>query len=254
DDAAPEAAAAAGDDGRLVAQVVHGAPTPPCRCSRRRSRSAGSAPCSAGARAGGRSWGTPTDTPRGRAALGSSPPRAPPSYGARAARSSWERVRLRDVPEPAGARLGAACLRRAVDGHQAEGGAVAEDPLEVVEQAPVDVAADGDPGGEAGEHAAERAPDELDALGVGLGPDAVLGDQDGDTVRHFPGTADGRFQRLGPELVAHLRQAHAALGSEHALGTEAHARVALHTEEVVPGRGLEVDVFHVAPVAVALGF
>src|SRR5207247_5880974 len=97
DDAAPEAAAAPGHDGRLVAKVVHGGPTPPCRCSRRRSRSAGSAPCSAGARAGGRSWGTPTGTPRGRAALGSaSPPRAPPSYGARAARSSWERVRLRD--------------------------------------------------------------------------------------------------------------------------------------------------------------
>src|SRR5205814_534576 len=128
-------------------------------------------------RTGGRSWGTPTGTPRGRAALGSaSPPRAPPSYGARAARSSGERVRLRDGPEPAGARLGAPRLRRAVDGHQAEGGAVAEDPLEVVEQAPVDVAAHGDPVGEAGEHAPERAPDELDALGIVLGPDTVPGD------------------------------------------------------------------------------
>src|SRR5207245_1774346 len=127
---------------------------------------AGSAPCNAGARAGGRSWGTPTGTPRGRAALGSSPPRAPPSYGALAARSSRERVRLRDGPEPAGARLGAPRLRRAVDGHQAEGGAVAEEPLEVVEQAPVDVAAHVDPVGEAVEHARERAPDELDALAV----------------------------------------------------------------------------------------
>src|SRR5205823_13363059 len=147
---------------------------------------------SAGARAGGRSWGTPTGTPRGRAALGSaSPPRAPPSCGARAARSSRQRVRLRDGPEPAGARLGAACLRRAVDGHQAEGGAVAEDPLEVVEQAPVHVAAHVDPVGEAGEHAAERAPDELDALGVVIGPDAVLGDRGVSNVMHFTGTAVG---------------------------------------------------------------
>src|SRR5207247_5871033 len=113
----------------------------------------------------------------------------------------------------------------------AEGGAAAGAPVEVVEGAPVAVAAHAAPVGEAGEHARERAPDELDALGAVLGPDAVLGDQDGDTVRHLPGAADGRLQRLGPELVAHLRQAHAALGPEHALRAKARARVALHAEE-----------------------
>src|SRR5439155_473295 len=84
--------------------------------------------------------------------------------------------------------------------------------------------------------APERAADELDALGIVLGPAAVLGDQDRHAGRHLSGAADGRLQRLGPELVAHLRQAHAFLGPEHARGAEARARVALHAEEVVPVR------------------
>src|SRR2546422_573099 len=109
-----------------------------------------------------------------------------------ASASTIPRPKPRLRPEPAGARLGAARLRRAVDGPQAEGGAVAEEPLEVVEQAPVDVATHVDPVGEAGEHAPECPRDELDALGVVLGPDAVLGDQDRHAARHLPGAADGR--------------------------------------------------------------
>jgi hypothetical protein len=59
------------------------------------------------------------------------------------------------------------------DGDQVEGRAVADDPLEVVDQAPVDVAAQVD-AGEAGVHAGQRSPDVLDALGVVLGPGRLL--------------------------------------------------------------------------------
>src|SRR5258706_11898322 len=76
-----------------------------------------------------------------------------------------QRVRPGDGAEPARARLRRASLGQAVDGDQAERRAVAEDPLEVVEQAPVDVAAYVDAGREAGQHAGQRSPDVLDALG-----------------------------------------------------------------------------------------
>ena len=84
--------------------------------------------------------------------------------------------------------------------------------------------------------------------------DAVLGDEHGHPAGHLPGAADGRLERLGPELVAHLRDAHVRLGIRAGpSGPDAHPRVALHAEEVVAARGLQEDVLHVAAVAVALG-
>src|SRR5205085_4405055 len=120
--------------------------------------------------------------------------------------------------------------------------------------APVDVAAHVDSIGEAGEHAGQRARHELDALAVVVRPDAVLADQDRHAAGDAPRAADGRLERLRPELVAHLRRAHAVLGAEHAVRAEPRPRVALDADEIVAPRRLEEDVLHVAPVRVPRRF
>ena len=68
---------------------------------------------------------------------------------------------------------------------------------------------------------------------------------------HLGGPPDRGLQRLGPELVAHLRQFDAVLGTEGAVGPDARARVGLHADEVVVAGGLEVHVLHVPADAVA---
>src|SRR5437764_11078566 len=92
-------------------------------------------------------------------------------------RGYLEAVADGDLAEPASARLGRTHLRRAVDGDEPERRAVPERPLEVVEGAPVRVAAHVDTIGQAGQHALQCSRDVLDALLVGGRPDAVLGHQ-----------------------------------------------------------------------------
>src|SRR5262245_63762811 len=79
-----------------------------------------------------------------------------------------------DVAEPAGARLRGALEGRAIDGDESESGAVAEGPLEIVEEAPVRVPAHVDAVGDRPLHALERLADVVDALVVVIRPDAVL--------------------------------------------------------------------------------
>src|ERR1700689_2118238 len=70
--------------------------------------------------------------------------------GIRCSYAAWssdrsECIRPRHGAQPRGAGLRKAFEGPGVDGHHAEGGAVAEHPLEVVQQAPVEVAPDVDP-------------------------------------------------------------------------------------------------------------
>src|SRR5438874_606925 len=90
---------------------------------------------------------------------------------------SLQRVPASDLAQPPCARLGRADLGGAVDSDEAKGRAVAEGPLEVVEGAPVRVAEDVDPVGQARLHTAQGPSHVLDALGVVARADAVLGDE-----------------------------------------------------------------------------
>src|SRR5207248_6320030 len=81
-------------------------------------------------------------------------------------RSGVEAVRAGDLAQPAGARLHRALLRLTVDGDEAERRPVAERPLEVVEQRPVEVAQHVEAVVEAPSDAAERLGDVQHALVV----------------------------------------------------------------------------------------
>src|SRR5262245_12663231 len=74
-------------------------------------------------------------------------------------KSGGKLVAAGDGGEPVGAGFGTALEGGAVDGAQAELGAVPEGPLEVVEQAPVRVAAHVESVVEAPQHAFERSLD-----------------------------------------------------------------------------------------------
>src|SRR5919106_5999199 len=127
--------------------------------------------------------------------------------------SGVEAVRPRDLAEPAGARLHGAGLRLAVDGDQAERRAVAERPLEVVEQRPVEVAAHVEAVVQAATHATQRLADVLDALVVIGRADPVLGHVDG-RAGSLDRAPDRRLERLGPELIAHREAGHACGGPQ----------------------------------------
>ena len=114
----------------------------------------------------------------------------------------------------------------AVDGDQPERRPVAEDPLEVVEQAPVDVAAHVDAVVEAGEHARERALDVLDALGVVGGADAVLGDEHGHCRRSPPRRGGSSPRAPRARTRSPSASADARLRAEQPVGPDADARVA----------------------------
>src|SRR5262249_32407393 len=161
-------------------------------------------------------------------------------------------VRARDRAKPEGARLHGAPLRRPIDGDEPERRAIAEDPLEVVEQAPVEIPAYVHAVAQAGEHTAERLLDVGDTFGVVERRDPVLGDAEGNVPGEGPCAPDGRLQRLRPDLVAHLGAPHAGLGSPDAVGADAESGVRLHAEEVVAARGVEEYLLHRAPLRVAL--
>jgi hypothetical protein len=83
-----------------------------------------------------------------------------------------------DVAQEASRRLGIARLSGPVHGDQAELHPVATVPFEIVECAPVDVALERDAAGDERVQRLEALSDELDALGVVFGGDAVLGNDD----------------------------------------------------------------------------
>src|SRR5262249_13631770 len=157
-----------------------------------------------------------------------------------------EAVGAADVPEPAAARLHGASLSLAVDGHEPECRAVAERPLEVVEQGPVEVAAHVDAVVETAADAPQRLGYVLHALVVVGGANPVLGHVDrraGGVVR----APDRRLERPGPELVSHLQGRDALGRPEQAVGTKPQPGVGLHTDVGVAAAGVEPDVLH--PVA-----
>src|SRR5260370_11556540 len=84
-------------------------------------------------------------------------------------------------------------------------GLVSESPLEVVHQRPVDVAANVDALGDAGQRFAHRRVDEADALRVDAGGDAAFGDEDRNAAGALPRAADRTSQGLRVVLVAPLR-------------------------------------------------
>src|SRR5262249_57312320 len=117
--------------------------------------------------------------------------------------------------------------------------AIAEDPLEVVEQAPVEIPAYVHAVAQAGEHAAERLLDVGDTFGVVECRDPVLGDEEGNVPGEVPCAPDGRLQRLRPELVAHLGAPHAGLGAPYVVWAEAVSGMRLVGEKVVAARCVE---------------
>src|SRR5262245_52334311 len=92
----------------------------------------------------------------------------------------------------------AAFLRFAIDGHQPEFRAVAEDPLEIVEQRPVDVAAYIDSVRDAARQARQRAIDIFDAARVILRAHTVFRNIDGNTDT-LAGIPYAGLQSLRPE-------------------------------------------------------
>ena len=80
----------------------------------------------------------------------------------------------------------------AVDSDQPECRTVPEGPLEVVQETPVNVAPHIDPVGEAAVEAIESGRRELNTLVVIRGGDPVLGDDDRNMVRQFPGPPNRR--------------------------------------------------------------
>src|SRR5438067_2516763 len=106
-----------------------------------------------------------------------------------------EGVDLGDAAQPRRRRLRSAAERRSVDGDQAERRAIAKRPFEIVERAPVHVAAHVDPVVETAGHTSQRPLHVLDAAGVIGGGDAVLGHHDRDAVGDLPRPPDTRFER-----------------------------------------------------------
>ncbi len=81
-----------------------------------------------------------------------------------------------------------------------------------------------------------------DALGVVGGRDAVLGDEDGDALRHLPGVAHGHGECVGAvggadEGVVGVRRVRDETAGVHLL-----AGVGLDADEVVAAAALPVDV------------
>src|SRR6266516_900579 len=158
-----------------------------------------------------------------------------------------------DLAQPGCARPGMPRERLAVDGHESERGRVAERPLEVVEQRPVEVAAHVDALGEARQ---DLTHGRVDVRGPPLivgGGDAVLGDEDRDPGAAAVRAPDRAAKRLRVVLVAHLRGvvglaelpsgvAPVASRTARSLGTEAESRVRLDPDEVVVSRQLEEPV------------
>ena len=135
-----------------------------------------------------------------------------------------------------------------VDRDEAERLAEAVVPLEVVEQAPVAVAAHVDAVGDARVYAAQGAGDVVDAVRVVVGAEAVLGDEHrqraAGVVVH---PAQAGLERLRPDLGAHLGELDAGRHRGRAVRTHDRARVDLYAEEVVAGRRVEVGVLHELP-------
>ena len=123
-----------------------------------------------------------------------------------------DRVGAGDGAEPLGRRLDRPLLSGAVDADQTEAGHVAERPLEVVEQRPVEVAAHVEAVVETTAHPAERVGHVADPLRVVGRADAVLGHVHG-RAGDLGRVPDADLQRLGPVLVAHVEHLDAGLGS-----------------------------------------
>ena len=152
-----------------------------------------------------------------------------------------------------GARLGPALEDARSDRDQAEFGPVAEVPLEVVQEAPDEIAPQVDPFLQTAVGAAQRLAEKVDALGVVGGGDPVLGHHDR-APAHGGGPAHAVLHAPGPVLVAHLGEADRGIVGVDALGPEVHSGVALHADEVVACGGAQEDVLEhlLRPVAQGL--
>src|ERR1700722_18257489 len=156
-------------------------------------------------------------------------------YAAKQLVGDIHRVGAGDVAQPFCTRLDRTRLSRPIHRYQAEGWAVAGVPFKVVQQRPVEVAADVDAVADTSRDAIQRAADVLDAAIVLVGADSVLGDDD----RNFgdcAGLADVRFERFGPEFVTHQRGLDAGFRAQRAVGADAVARVSLNADEIVAAR------------------
>ncbi len=133
---------------------------------------------------------------------------------------------------------------------------VSEGPLEIVEERPVEVAADVDAVLETAPDALERVVHVRDAAVVVVVAEAVLGHVQR-CLRDLGRMTHRHLERSGPELVAHRRHdLHAFLGPQRpAPLVETSAGIRLHTEEVVAFGALEeLPLVHVAcPVQCLLG-
>src|SRR4051812_43578070 len=144
------------------------------------------------------------------------------------ARPSLERVGSGDVAVPFRTGLGCADERLSVHGDQTELRPIAERPLEVVQQRPVEVAAHVDAVGEASPDAFECVAHVCDATLVVVVSETVLGDVQR-RLRDLGGVPNRDLERLGPELVTHRGDdLDAVLGSHRpALLVQARPRVRL---------------------------
>ncbi len=131
---------------------------------------------------------------------------------------------------------------RAIDTVESESRREPVGPLEVVEQAPHEVPTDVHAVIDGPPDAPQDLGDVGDALGVVLGGDPTLGQEDGKTGdrRGPPGTV---LDSLWPVLVAHLGDGNSGLVGSLAFGAEVHTRVALDTDEVVALRSPHEPVF-----------
>ena len=153
-----------------------------------------------------------------------------------------DRVGTGDTAQPGEAGLRTALEGFAVDGDESEGGFPSA-PLEVVQQAPVQVATDVDPI----IHRIAQVPQGFACVGdpafVILGSDAVLGDKDRDISDDIVGMAHGNAQRVWAVCPAHEGVIWVfRVGNDTVLVDEL-ASVGLHPNKVVIAREFEVPVF-----------
>src|SRR5690242_6661223 len=96
----------------------------------------------------------------------------------------------------------------------------------------------------------ERAPDVFDAARVVFGADAVFGyvDRNRDAGMGIPQAC---LERLGPELITHLREFDSGLGPQVAFLSDAATRVCLHAEKISVAGRFEPRIVNLGAFAVA---
>jgi len=146
------------------------------------------------------------------------------------------------LAQAAGALAHGPLLRPTIDPDQPEPRPVAQLPLEVVEERPVQEAPHVDPVADRPAHAGDRALDIDHAAAVVVGREPALGRDQRPAAGHLPCPPQRGLERLGPELPAGPRQLEPVLVAKPARRADPVPGVRVDAHEVVAAGRLEEDV------------